>query len=109
VTFDAKGRATAASTKTITLPSDRLFTTLVPTGTAIPASANLNTPTYMKVGRYFCSQTANAKTLVNCPVEVAFMMEVYSPLSTTIDNETTGTWVYRIRKITAYNTGVTYI
>jgi hypothetical protein len=37
------------------------------------------------------------------------MMEVYSPLSTSIDNETTGTWVYRIRKITVYNTGMQFI
>ena len=109
VSYDAQGHVTGSGTTTMTMPSDRLFVTLVPTGTSIPANANLNTTTYMKVGRYFCSQTANAKTLQNCPVDVAFMMEVYSPLSTTIDNETTGTWVYRIRKITAYNTGMQFI
>jgi hypothetical protein len=63
----------------------------------------------MKVGRYYCSQTTTAATLKNCPTSVAFMMEVYSPLSTTIDNETTGTWVYRLRKITCYNTGLQFI
>lgn len=94
---------------TFTLPSDRLFTTLVPTGTAIPKEVDLNTTTYLKVGRYYCSANATAATLVNCPTSKAFMMEVYSPLSTTIDNETTGTWVYRIRKITHYQTGVQYI
>lgn len=109
VSYDAQGHVTGSGTTTMTMPSDRLFVTLVPTGTSIPANADLNTTTYMKVGRYFCSQTANAKTLQNCPVDVAFMMEVYSPLSTTIDNETTGTWVYRIRKITAYNTGMQFI
>lgn len=109
ITYDAQGHITTKGTTTMTMPSDRLFTTLVPTGTAIPANANLNTPTYMKVGRYFCSKTVDAATLKNCPTSVAFMMEVYSPLSTTIDNETTGTWVYRIRKITCYNTGMQFI
>lgn len=92
-----------------TWASDRLFVTLVPTGTSIPANAELNSPTYMKVGRYFCSKTVDAATLKNCPTSVAFMMEVYSPLSTSIDNETTGTWVYRLRKITCYNTGLQFI
>jgi hypothetical protein len=30
------------------------------------------------------------------------MMQVYSPLSETIDNETTKEWTYRIRKLTTY-------
>lgn len=106
---DATGHVTAINSRTYTMPSDRLFTTLVPTGTAIPANANLNTTDYLKVGRYYCSSNANAATLKNCPLSTAFMMEVYSPLSTTIDNETTGTWVYRLRKITHYNTGKQYI
>lgn len=88
------------------LTDDRLFTMLVPTGTAIPANADLQTTEYLKVGRYYCSANATAITLKNCPVDKAFMMEVYSPLSTTIDNETTSSYVYRLRKITHYNTGV---
>ena len=107
VTVDTYGRVTAAADKTVTLPSDRLFTTLVPTGTSIPANADLNTTTYLKVGRYFCSKNADAITLLNCPTNSAFMMEVYSPLSTTIDNET-GTWVYRLRKLTMY-TGLIFM
>ena len=109
VTRDSNGHVTKVNTKTVTIPSDRLFTTLVPTGTAIPASANLNTTTYLKVGRYYCAKNADATTLTNSPLSIAFMMEVYSPLSTTIDNETNKTWVYRLRKMTAYNTGVQYI
>jgi hypothetical protein len=97
------------TTTTYTMPSDRLFVTLVPTGTSIPANANLNTTAYLKVGRYYCSKNVDAETLDNSPLSAAFMMEVSSPLSTTIDNETTKTWVYRLRKITAYNTGVQYI
>ena len=36
------------------------------------------------------------------------MMEVYSPLSTTIDNEANGTWTYRLRKLTMY-TGLIFL
>ena len=106
---DAAGHVTGITADSIQMPSDRLFTTLVPTGTSIPAKADLNTTTYLKVGRYFCSKNTDAATLTNSPLSVAFMMEVSSPLSTTIDNETTKTWVYRLRKITAYNTGVQYV
>jgi hypothetical protein len=82
---------------------------LVPTGTQILANADLKTTTYLKVGRYYCASNANAGTLKNCPTSGAFMMEVYAPLSTTIDNETTGTWVYRTRKIMPYNSGLVYV
>ena len=87
----------------------RIRRSLIPIGTLIPAKANLNTIAYLKVGNYYCSQTANAKTITNCPVEVAFSMEVFNPLSETLDDETTSTYTYRIRKITAYNTGVQYM
>ena len=87
----------------------RIMRSLIPVGTPIPASANLNTIAYLKVGNYYCSQTANAKTITNCPVEVAFSMEVFNPLSETLDDETTAQNTYRIRKITAYNTGVQYM
>ena len=103
------GHQITDTTTTYTMPSDRLFTTLVPTGTSIPANADLNTTTYLKVGRYFCSKNADAATLKNCPTSVAFMMEVYSPISTSIDNETNKTWVYRLRKITVHNSGVQYV
>ena len=79
----------------------------------------MNTVEYLKVGNYFCGSNATVKTFKNCPLTTynssgtgtggsAFMMQVYSPLSATFDNETTGTWVYRIRKITHYNTGIEY-
>lgn len=109
VTYDAQGHITGKGTTTMTMPSDRLFQMLVPTGTQIPANADLKTITYLKVGRYFCPSNANAETLKNCPTSGAFMMEVYSPLATTIDNETTGTWVYRTRKIMPYNSGLVYV
>lgn len=104
------GHTITDKTTTYTMPSDRLFTTLVPTGTAISTQGtDLKSTTYLKVGRYYCSANATAETLKNCPTNKAFMMEVYSPLSTTIDNETTEKYVYRLRKITEYNTGVQYI
>lgn len=79
---------------------ERFYRGLVPLGTAIAANKNLNTTEFLKVGKYYCSTNATVATLTNCPTSTAFMMEVFSPLSTTIDNETTGTWVYRMRVIT---------
>lgn len=87
----------------------RIRRSLIPIGTLIPANADLKTIAYLKVGNYYCSQTSNASTIKNCPVEVAFSMEVFNPLSENLDDETTAQYTYRIRKITAYNTGVQYI
>lgn len=87
----------------------RIRRSLIPIGTLIPANADLKTIAYLKVGNYYCSQTPNARTIKNCPVEVAFSMEVFNPLSEILDDETTAQYTYRIRKITAYNTGVQYI
>lgn len=89
---------------------DMRFTrSLIPVGTSIPANANLNTVAYLKVGKYYCSQNADAKTITNCPTTSAFSMEVFNPLSPVVDNETTAPYVYRIRILTVYNTGVQYV
>jgi hypothetical protein len=89
---------------------DMRFTrSLIPVGTSIPANANLNTVAYLKVGKYYCSLNADAKTITNCPTTSAFSMEVFNPLSPVVDNETTDPYVYRIRILTVYNTGVQYI
>lgn len=89
---------------------DMRFTrSLIPVGTSIPANANLNTVAYLKVGKYYCSQNADAKTITNCPSVDAFSMEVFNPLSPVVDNETTAQYVYRLRLLTVYNTGVQYI
>lgn len=88
--------------------SDRLYRMLVPEGTEITANKNLNTIEFLKVDKYYCPGNAIVSTLTNCPTGDAFMMEVLSPLSTTIDNETTGQWVYRTRLITTF-TGELYI
>ena len=88
---------------------ERYYRSLVPVGTAITTDGvDLNTITYLKVGKYYCISDAHTKTLVNCPTREAFMMEVFSPLSTTIDNESTSSWVYRVRILTTY-TGKMYI
>lgn len=79
---------------------DRESLSLVPRGKEIVASKDLNTIEFIKVGKYYCSANATAATLVNCPIKTAFMMEVYSPLSTGYDDETTKGWVYRLRKLT---------
>lgn len=90
---------------------NRFYSSLVPYGTQITASEtatkDLNTVEYMKVGNYFCSANAQAKYISNLPkADTAFMMQVYSPLSQTVDDED-GTWRYRIRKLTCY-TGEEY-
>lgn len=88
---------------------DMRFTrSLIPVGTSIPAKANLNTVEYLKVGKYYCSLNADAKTITNCPTACAFMMEVFNLLSTVVDNEVDSTYVYRIRIITEYSTGIQY-
>lgn len=89
-------------------PSDRLYRMLVPTGTEITSNKNLNTTEFLVVGRYYCSTNNTVATLSNCPTTSAFMMDVFSPLSTTIDNETTSPWCYRLRMLTTY-TGATYV
>ena len=103
------GNLRASSFTEGSLPLSTKYGTLLPWGTAVPSSANLNNIAYLKVGNYYCSADATVATLTNCPTGGrAFMMQVYSPLSTATDNESTGTWVYRIRKILTY-TGEEYI
>lgn len=87
--------------------ASQLFKYNVPLGTAVPSSANLNTVTYLKVGSYYCPADATVQTLSNCPTDRAFMMEVTSPLSQTINNESSSAWVYRLRILTTY-TGLVY-
>lgn len=89
---------------------DMRFTrSLLPVGTQIPASANLNTKTYLKIGKYYCTLNVDAKTITNCPTAEAFSMEVFNPLGTNVDDEDTRAYTYRIRVITAYKTGMQYI
>lgn len=88
------------------IPDTRIFTTLIPTGTKV--TGNLNTVNYLKVGTYYNNSDAEVKKLTNCPTTYAFMMEVYSPLSSTIDNESTAAWVYRLRVLTTYKGAIYY-
>lgn len=77
-------------------------------GTAIPANANLNSLTYLSVGKYYVGSSATAQTLTNCPATMAFFMDVCAPIQSTLDVESTATWVYRIQRITMYN-GAQYV
>ena len=89
---------------------DMRFTrSLLPVGTSIPANSNLNTKTYLKIGKYYCSLNVDAKTITNCPTSEAFSMEVFNPLGTNVDDEDTREYTYRLRVLTAYKTGVQYI
>lgn len=71
-------------------------------GTTIPANADLNAVTYLKVGRYCCFLSANAASLSNCPTDIAFSMSVYVPFSSNYDDESS-TWVYRVQRIFCFN------
>lgn len=69
-------------------------------GTAIPASSDLNTTTFLDLGMYFCAKNVDVQTLTNCPTTSAFTMRVYSPNDDYIRDTMTDTWVYRVREIT---------
>lgn len=86
----------------------RLFNMLIPDGTQITANKDLNTIEFLSVNKYYCSTNATVQTLSNCPTTLGFTMEVYNPLNKNIDNETTDTWVYRLRKITDWQGNIYY-
>lgn len=81
---------------------DRLRTGLIPMGIKIEADTELNSIAMIKVGSYYCTPNTTVATLINCPTLHAFIMQVYSPISTKIDNEEIDVWVYRVRKILDY-------
>ena len=87
---------------------DRFRVGLLPLGKAIAENTDLNTIEYLSVGSYYCSANKTVATLVNCPTVHAFLLQVYSPLSKNIDNEETGQWIYRVRKMLTYE-GQEYI
>lgn len=92
----------SAADKTELDKESRVDRRLIADGTAIPSSVDLNTITYLSVGRYICPLDATAATLTNCPSTRAFVMEVFNSLGPELDNETTASWQHRIRRITEY-------
>lgn len=68
--------------------------------TAITASANLNSVTYLACGQYYAATSTIAAGLTSCPVSTAFSMTVEAPNSTAYDNESDTGEAYRIRKLT---------
>lgn len=77
----------------------RIARKLQPSGSAIPANANLNTAMYAKVGSFYCAQDVTAASLTNCPTTQAFILENINPLSKTLDDEGAA-YTYRVRIIT---------
>ena len=75
-------------------------------GEPIPASSNLNTVEFCRVGKYFCERNATAVTLTNCPTQNAFDLVVYASAST--DGVTTDGAIYVLRRLVTYY-GVEYI
>lgn len=108
--YDANGNTSSELTKNALLVDKkdilRTHQSLVGGyGTQIPQNSDLND--YIQVGRYFCPYDSWAASLSNSPTANGFMMDVLSPLSATIDNESTGTYVYRYRRIIRFD-GVEY-
>lgn len=65
--------------------------------TSILSNADLNTVTYLKVGQYYCGSNAIAGTLTNSPTKNAFKMFVFNSLGYDYDNESSKSWVCRVR------------
>ena len=68
-------------------------------GTSIPTGAALNTPTYMVVGRYYAPSDVVAASHSDCPTRYGYEMDVYAPISATIDDESGSGSKYRVRKL----------
>ena len=63
--------------------------------TPIKENSDLNANDFLLIGTYGCVSSTKAQTLVNSPTAEAFMMETYSPLSTTGQS-------YLVRKILTF-------
>ena len=87
---------------------ERINRTLIPTGTKIVANSDLNTINFLKVGKYYCDSNATTASLSNCPTNSGFMMEVFNVLTNKIDDEETGIWINRTRRILTLDGGVFY-
>ena len=68
-------------------------------GTSIPTGAALNTPAYMVVGRYYAPSDVVAASHSDCPTRYGYEMDVYAPISATIDDESGSGSKYRVRKL----------
>lgn len=83
-------------------PNKRLIPMMAMTDDTVNIEENtdLNTIDMIKVGNYVCERRTTAITLTNCPTDTAFVMTVSAPIASTIDDELTKEYCYRIRRIT---------
>ena len=72
------------------------------------SNLNLNSVEYLKVGTFRANTDAIAQSLTNCPTKCGFVMYVNDPLNLNIDNETTATYVYRLREIRDWQGNIYY-
>lgn len=79
-----------------TLNNDLVVNRVLEKATVISSNADLNTVTYLKIGQYYCSNNANAGTLINSPTNYAFKMFVNNPSGDGYDNESQA-WICRVR------------
>ena len=81
----------------ITLTADNLLVKSITGGTDIKANDDLNT--YITAGNYACMLITTAETLVNCPVNEAFVMTV---------GYANGTPSYIYQELTHFSSGTKY-
>lgn len=85
-----------------TLNNDLVVNRVLEKATAIPTNADLNTVTYLKVGQYYCGSNDIAGTFTNSPTKNAFKMFAFNSLGYDYDNESSTTWINRIRILITY-------
>lgn len=66
----------------------------------IPNNSDLNN--YLEIGAYRCSTTNGARTLLNCPTDVAFIMDIIAGTGTNKQIDT-NLYTYILQKITTYH------
>lgn len=70
------------------------------TGTnEIKENTDLNSVSMMNVGNYYCDSSSAMSTLLNCPTDIAFTLEVSARDSWSIGKEAIEPWIYRIRTL----------
>lgn len=67
----------------------------------IPENSDLNT--YLTCGNYSCTANSSSKTLLNCPVQEAFRLNVYNALGADEKELGSNTWSYLTQEITPLN------
>jgi len=68
----------------------------------IPNGSDLNTATFTACGKYVSQNSADAATLVNCPIQLGFQMLVFNMVNSNAGVLGPSRWDYRVRIIMTY-------